>query len=162
MIDLFYPASFLPHKNHLMLNSPIVNDYLVSHGLNIYLTIDSSDVSFLSSNIFLLGRISHQLCMRHLEKSSALLFLSSFESLGLPLIEAAQTSKPIICPDLVYSRELLGDSAYYFHDQSPQSLCNAFSSLINSKDSPLPSKLQKTMYSTDYAWSKFQTAFDYA
>ena len=161
MNDLFYPASFLPHKNHFLLNSPIVIDFLVTHGLKVYLTIDSSDISFSSSNIVLLGPIPHELCMRYLDQSFALLFLSSFESLGLPLVEASQLGKPVVCPNLAYSRELLGDSAYYFIDQSPHSLCHAISSLINSLDSPIISKLHKTIYSTDYAWNTFKQAFDY-
>ena len=84
---------------------------------------------FNSPNIALLGRISHDLCIDYIKKSSALLFLSSFESLGLPLIEAAQLAKPVICPDLNYTRELLGSSPYFYKKDSPDSLCNAFFSI---------------------------------
>ena len=117
MIELFYPASFLPHKNHFILNSPVVIDFLNSYDVRLYLTISRSDMNFTSSNIIALDRISHTSCMEYLQRSFSLFFLSSFESLGLPIIEATQLGKPVICPNLAYSRELLGDTAYYFIDQ---------------------------------------------
>jgi len=42
----------------------------------------------------------------------ALLFLSALESLGFPLIEAAEHSLPVIAPDKPYVRELLGSNFY--------------------------------------------------
>lgn len=162
MIDLFYPASFLPHKNHLFLDSPIVSDFLILSDIKVYLTISNSDYSFSSPNIISIGRISRESCLHHLHKSFALLFLSSFESLGLPIIEACQLSKPVICPDLIYSRELLGDSAYYFDLQSPQSLCNALTRLMVSNDQPIEAELQTTLHSINYAWDQFTTALNHA
>ena len=155
MINFFYPASYLPNKNHSLLNSLLVNRCLASYGLKIYLTISDSDMVFASSDIILLGRISHETCMHYLKRSSALLFLSSFESLGLPLIEATQLGKPVICPDLIYARELLGDSPYYFRAQSPESLCNTFSKFIQNHSSPNVAMLNKPLHRIGYAWTQF-------
>lgn len=155
MIKLFYPASFLPHKNHIMLSHPLVSEYLASHDLRIYLTIAESDMLFYSSDIVLLGRISYELCMDYLESSSALLFLSSFESLGLPLIEASQLNKPCICPDLPYARELLGDSPYFYSDMSVKSLILTVDSFVNKYHSPRPSVLRSSPVPIECAWNQF-------
>lgn len=155
MTTFFYPASFLEHKNHSLLNHPFVTKYLKSHAITIYLTISPSDFIFDSSNLTLLGRLPHKSCMELLEQSSALLFLSSFESLGLPLIEATQLNKPVICPDLPYSRELLGDSAYFFADQSPESLCAAFTRFLSCDAVPIISQLISPLHSIEYAWNQF-------
>ena len=42
MLKLFYPASFLRHKNHFLLNDPLVNDCLMAHDIQITLTINES------------------------------------------------------------------------------------------------------------------------
>lgn len=155
MIELFYPASFLPHKNHSLLNYSLVREFLASHDVKIYLTITDHDMIFAAGNIVLLGRIPREECMQYLQRSSALLFLSSFESLGLPLIEAAEIAKPIICPDLIYARELLGDSAYYYQDQSSISLCNILTKFVRHKGHPISSSLTTTLKSVDFAWEQF-------
>ena len=44
-INLFYPSSFLPHKNHKFLkNSKIIN-FLEENNINILLTIDKIDIN---------------------------------------------------------------------------------------------------------------------
>ena len=155
MLKLFYPASFLPHKNHYLLNNSLVNDFLSDHAIQIYLTISESDMTFPSSNIVLLGRLSHESCLHYLEISSALLFMSSFESLGLPLIEAAQLEKPCICPDLPYSRELLGDSPYYFRDMNVISLISTIKNFTDEYSSPRSCILISSPISIDCAWNRF-------
>jgi len=154
MLNLFYPASFLPHKNHKLLNHPLMADYLSCNNIRIYLTIFESDMIFSSSNIVLLGRISHDSCLQYLRKSSALLFLSSFESLGLPLIEAAQLQKPCICPYLPYSRELLGDSPYFFSDMNVISLISSIKNLTEQIHSPRTSILMSSPVSIGLAWNR--------
>ena len=52
----------------------------------------------------------------------AMLFLSTDESYGFPLVEAMFVGLPIICPDLPYARVLCGDQAIYFDVGSTDSL----------------------------------------
>ena len=75
--------------------------------------VKKKDFSINSKSIKLIGRVSHKACLSIMKKSSALLFLSSYESLGLPLIEASINKKSVIVPDLNYSRELIGNTAYF-------------------------------------------------
>jgi glycosyltransferase involved in cell wall biosynthesis len=152
MINLFYPASYLPHKNHSILASPSVYAVLAEVNASIYLTIDQGDITFFSPNISLLGRLPRSSCIEYLYASSALLFLSSFESLGLPIIEAAEAKKPIVCLDRPYSRELLGDSAYYYPENSPESLAIVIKKFASECDSPRCSMLMQPKLDIATTW----------
>jgi len=116
MYYLFYPASLLPHKNHSLLCEPEVIKVLDKYGFIVWITVTRAFHSNRDQSAVLnLGRLSHKECLVKMEEANALLFLSSCESLGIPLIEAATLNKPVVCPDLPYSRELLGDSSYFFN-----------------------------------------------
>ena len=113
---LIYPASFLPHKNHKLLLSQKVIKYLIEENFQIILTINSKFKKQYWQECFkCIGTVSQKIVIKEILNSNAVLFLSSFESLGIPLIEAAKLKKSIICPKLVYAKELLGTSPYYFN-----------------------------------------------
>ena len=113
IINLFYPVSYLPHKNHKFLKNINIINFLEENNINILLTIENKDFQFKSKSIKILGKISHNSCIEIMKNSSGLLFLSSFETLGLPILEACSCKKSIIIPDLEYSRELLGNTGYF-------------------------------------------------
>ena len=83
------------------------------NNINILLTIEKKDFELDSKNIKTIGRVSHNRCIEIMNKSSGLLFLSSFETLGLPILEACSCKKSIIINDLDYARELLGNTGYF-------------------------------------------------
>lgn len=159
-IKLFYPASYLPHKNHHILVSSCIDALLAELNITICLTIDRGDIDFSSPNISLLGRLPRSFCIQHLHKSSALLFLSSYESLGLPLVEACEAQKPIICLDRTYSRDLLGDSAYYYSDNSAESLSIAIKKFASESKSPRLAILKQQKLSIGTAWNMLVAAAD--
>lgn len=113
-IKLIYPASYLKHKNHNLLFENAKTIYKHFPELEFILTIDQNQFKCNPNNIICIGRVSRKQVLEKLINADALLFLSSFESLGIPLIEAAKLSKPIIAPKLSYSEELIGKNAYYF------------------------------------------------
>ncbi|WP_186372039.1 glycosyltransferase [Yersinia vastinensis] len=57
--------------------------------------------------------------------SSALIFASEAEGFGLPLIEAARKSLPLIIRDISVFREIVGENAFYFDSQDPNVLSDA-------------------------------------
>ncbi len=57
--------------------------------------------------------------------ADALLFPSQAEGFGLPIIEAAQHSLPVLCSDIPVFREVAGDSAHYFALDRIEPLCDA-------------------------------------
>ena len=112
-INLFYPASYLPHKNHNFLKSEKIYKFLELNDIKINLTIENKNIDIISKNINMIGRLNHERCLFMMKQSSALLFLSSFESLGLPILEAEIFNKSIILPKLPYSVELIGNTGYF-------------------------------------------------
>ena len=58
-----------------------------------------------------------------------LLFFSTDESYGFPLVEAMFMGLPIVCPDLPYAHALCSDGAIYFDPLSIDSLRNAIETL---------------------------------
>lgn len=127
-LRLFYPATFYPHKNHKLIN--LLDEVELKSLVNVLiLTISqkcfSSDLPFIE----LIGHIDHEEVIEQYEKADALLFLSKFESLGLPLLEAMFLGKHIICPDLPYARDLCGSGAIYFRQNDPDSLLAAIRQL---------------------------------
>ena len=61
----------------------------------------------LTNNIVFEGRIKHQKLLSMLKSSKGLLYPSTIETLGLPLLEAAFLGLPIIAADVVYARQVL-------------------------------------------------------
>lgn len=159
--NLFYPASLLPHKNHRLLLDPELLDYLFQNEIKVSLTIDSNQIpSEPSGSLACLGRLDRDACLAFLRQSDALLFLSEYESLGLPLIEAASARKPVICFDLPYSRELLGDSPYYIqHDfRGDNPMCDALTKFLCDQPTPRQSVLVRDALPISTVWSCFLNA----
>lgn len=157
-IILFYPAAYYPHKMHKFLIS--INNYLKDNSIDfsnveVWLTLSDKDFASFQSIKFLknLGKLSPEDMNYYYKKADALLFLSSMESYGLPLIEAVTLHLPILTVDFSYSRWVCEDQAYYFVPYSEVSFLKAVLSLTNDY------KLSKT---PDYSQvlKKFPNSWD--
>ena len=158
---LFYPASFLPHKNHQLLLQAEVLEYISRNKIKVFLSIDSNLLPYKSNDsLVCLGRLDRDACVRFLRESDALLFLSEFESLGLPLIEAADARKPVICFDLPYTRELLGDSPYYIkHDfRADNPICCALAEFLSDQPTLRQASLVRDALPISDVWNHFLNA----
>jgi hypothetical protein len=121
-LNLFYPASPYPHKNHRLLAS-VGGDAVAWPVSRLTLTVPPTahpapDVPW----IHCVGMLEPAAVVACYEQADALLFLSVGESYGLPLVEAMWIGLPIICPDRPYARTLCGDGAIYFDPRSVGSL----------------------------------------
>ena len=127
-LDLFYPASNYPHKNHgLLARISNSTDWPVA---NLYLTLDKSAAPDIAAGwVKYVGFLNTEDMISMYSHVDALLFLSKSESYGLPLIEAMFVGLPIVCPSLPYAIELCGDQAIYFDPDSPISFYFALSEL---------------------------------
>ena len=67
-------------------------------------------------------------------KFDALIFPSFIESLGLPILEAKLFKMPIICSNLPYAKELLGNKGFFFNPLSTKSLYKSLMSYLSLKN----------------------------
>ncbi|MHB8225575.1 glycosyltransferase family 4 protein [Acidithiobacillus sp.] len=75
--------------------------------------------------LFWLEGASDRLLLQLYASASALIAASFAEGFGLPLIEAARQSLPIIARDIPVFREVAGEHAFYFQGETPEELAKA-------------------------------------
>ena len=122
-IRLIYPAAFVPHKNHHLL-STIKSEFEV----NVLVTIKQNLIGEHSS-ISCIGQVSREKIFECYENVDGLLFLSSNESLGMPIMEAIKCNLPIVCPYAEYTKELSSENCFFFDLDCPGSLEKALAEL---------------------------------
>ncbi|WP_448652352.1 glycosyltransferase [Pseudomonas fluorescens] len=129
-LQLIYPAAGYPHKNHKLLAA--VDDINMTQWpvASLELTLDQkSNPAPSLAGLRCVGMLSAQQMLEAYSRVDALLFLSTDESYGFPLVEAMFAGLPIICPDLPYARVLCGEGAIYFRADNADSLKNAVNEL---------------------------------
>lgn len=85
----------------------------------------------LGKKLFWLQGVSDQMLTEAYRLSAALLAPSLGEGFGLPLIEAAQHSLPIIARDIPVFREVCGTHAFYFNGIKPAQLAAAIAQWLS-------------------------------
>jgi glycosyltransferase involved in cell wall biosynthesis len=148
MCDFLYVASGEPHKNHLQLIKAWC--FLAEEGFFPLLTLTLDRVQFrtLCCEIEEMCRryklkvtnresLSHDDIFALYETTDALIYPSTFESFGLPLIEARQANLPVLAPELDYVRDLL-DPEQTFDPKSPISIAKAVKRFMGFYEPPLP------------------------
>jgi glycosyltransferase involved in cell wall biosynthesis len=111
-LNLFYPAGFIPYKNHAILFKAfsLIDKKLPLKKITLFLTVDydfNSLYKFNNIKILSMGKVSHNTVSFLYKKIDVLLFPSYIETFGLPLIEAASVGLPIIASNLPYAKEVL-------------------------------------------------------
>ncbi|NLR75011.1 glycosyltransferase family 4 protein [Leeia sp. IMCC25680] len=146
--DFLYVASGEPHKNHRTLIEAWC--LLAQQGLfpSLRLTLDTSDFPQLCNwleakvakhalHIETLGKLSHEKVLECYGEVGALIFPSTFESFGLPLIEARQAGLPILASELDYVRDVV-DPEQTFDPLSAISIARAVKRHLQQEENPLP------------------------
>ena len=122
-LDLLYPADAYPYKNHALLGSirPAEgHDWPVAR---LRLTIpESANPNPQVPWINCAGSLSPSAMVQAYTEVDAVLYLSTEESYGLPLVEAMHLGLPVVAPDLPYARALCGQEAIYFAADRVESL----------------------------------------
>lgn len=123
---IFYPAALWPHKNHKMLIDllkEIENQFpdlcLVFTGMiknrGLKKEIDNLINNYnLSKKIIFLGYVSDDNLNCIYQNAKALIFPSSFEGFGLPILEAFKSGLPVIAADNTSIREIMGNAGLLF------------------------------------------------
>ena len=131
-MKLIYPAASYAHKNHRLLGyiEPELGLTWPVECLKITLSKDKHPAPNVSW-IQCVGVLSAPEIIQAYLDVDGLLFLSTDESYGFPLIEAMFMGIPVVCPDLPYAHELCSDGAIYFDPNSIASLNEAIG-ILNS------------------------------
>lgn len=133
--DFVYVASGEPHKNHRRLIEAWC--LLAEEGLfpSLCLTLDEARFAGLCQEIEAMhqqyglkvenaGGLSHQDVLSLYKKAGASIYPSTFESFGLPLIEARQANLPVLASELDYVRDVCVP-VQTFDPHSPVSMARA-------------------------------------
>lgn len=118
-IILFYPSAFYPHKRHdflLKVNSFTKKKRINLDNIEVWVTLSDTNYAQFKGIEWIknLGKLNSSQMNDIYSKTDYLIFLSSIESYGLPLVEAIFLDIPIITVDFPYSRWLCEDKALYF------------------------------------------------
>ncbi len=143
-----YVGSGEPHKNHRQLIEAWC--LLAQEGLfpALWLTLDGHANADLCAwigqkkqdfrlNLQNLGGQSHAQIKQLYTQVQALIFPSTFESFGLPLIEARQAGLAVIASELDFVRDVL-DPEQVFDPQSPVSIARAVKRFMGASEEALP------------------------
>lgn len=132
--DFIYPASGEPHKNHETLL--IAWEHLKREDLapSLALTLGPQDDGLWRAlqlradraglNVTNLGHVSRDVMIEAYGQARALIFPSTKESFGLPLVEATSVGLPIIASELDYVRDVC-EPVESFDPSSPVSIARA-------------------------------------
>ena len=142
-LTFLYPASFVKHKNHKLLFE-VFNRFKSEKNYMLVLTINTlqkniSNKIANSDNICNLGLLPNHEIIKILNTVDALIFTSTSESFGLPLVEAALLNKPILSIDLPYVNEII--STPYKFENSLESLEGCINKFIEDLPNPKSAKL---------------------
>ncbi len=128
-----YPAVTWPHKNHECVLRALryIRD---THGevVNVCFTGRSTDYRAhldalteqldIASQVHFLGFVTPAELQALFAQAIAMIYPSKFEGFGLPILEAFQSSLPVICSRASCLPEVAHDAAIYFDPESPEQL----------------------------------------
>lgn len=131
--SFFYPADGVPHKNH----GALVRAWhaLAGRGCRpvLYLTLPAADhervlrelpPAATPPRIVNLGPLAREQVLQRLAASSALIFPSTLESFGLPLLEARALGVPVLASERDFVRDVC-EPQQTFDPASPESIADA-------------------------------------
>jgi len=146
--NFVYVASGEPHKNHqrlleawcLMADEGIFPVLCLTLNVTRFATL-CLEIDALCQHrgikVTNAGELSHEAVLALYEKADALIYPSTFESFGLPLIEARQAGLPVLASELDYVRDVL-DPEQTFDPESAVSIARAVKRFMGKSEQPLP------------------------
>jgi len=131
-----YPANLWPHKRHGLLLGALAHARQRGHDVRLVLTGHPDGLEALQAQAQALGLPDHALqhcgyvsdARLHAlyRRAEALLFPSSYEGCGMPLLEAMRAGCPVICAPRAAIPEVVGEAALMVQpDDSPQAWASA-------------------------------------
>ncbi|MEK7471716.1 MAG: glycosyltransferase, partial [Patescibacteria group bacterium] len=94
-------------------------------------SVTQNELSAYADNVIFTGNVSEQELVWLYEHTEALLFVPEYEGLGLPILEACEVSKPIVCSNLAVFNEMSTSAFYYSDPYDPLSIAEALGLALN-------------------------------
>lgn len=129
---LLYPANFWPHKNHKVLLDAF--RILKARNPELQLVLTGGKASFASPDlqaklrqegVDLRGYVSKEELSCLMQSADCLVFPSTYEGFGMPVLEALQHGTPVACSNTSSLPEVGGDAAEYFDPKNPENMAAA-------------------------------------
>jgi glycosyltransferase involved in cell wall biosynthesis len=143
---LFYPANFWPHKNHRMLITAYGMYLSRNPGREMDLVftgaLDHAQRELqeqvkrmgLERHVHFLGYVPEEQLTAVWKGCSVLVFPSLYEGFGIPVLEAMQFGKPVICSNVTSLPEVAGDAALYFDPRKPAEIVQCLEKIIGNRE----------------------------
>ncbi len=87
-----------------------------------------------SNNIVFTGNVKEEEIRWLYNHAVAVLFVSEYEGLGLPVLEAAEAIKPVVCSNIGVFNEISTEAFYYCDHHDPGSIANAIKDAVDLSD----------------------------
>ena len=161
---LIYPSTLLPHKNHknlvaaflkfLKIQKENTDTKLVIVGtINKRITEDidkliESSAPTLKSNIVFTDFIEDKILSALLTDSLAMIFPSTYEGFGMPVIEAMNMGIPVLCSNVTSLPEVAGNAALFFDPYNINEIAAAIGLIVRDNE------LRKKLVAAGYARAK--------
>ena len=133
-----------PHKNWLRLLDAFAaladggrDEHLVVAGLRGKAAADVEDRlkdPRLTPRVHLLGWQPRRVVVALFQSAQALVFPSTFEGFGLPVLEAMAAGVPVACSDIPPLREIADEAALFFDPLSPKRIADALRRVLDEPD----------------------------
>lgn len=143
---LLYPAALWPHKNHAVLVEAMNHIKDVFPQLQVILTgtekkkgmarniLERAAQRGLGDRVHYLGHVSPGIMSTIYDHATALVFPSSFEGFGMPLVEAFIKGVPVIAADNTSIREIVGDAGILVPTGDAVGLAEAIKNVIDDEN----------------------------
>lgn len=151
---LLYPSNFWEHKNHQTLFTAF-ETYLCRHPKSsLSLVCTGADVDRmrqlkqdvrekgLEGKVIFPGYVTKEELAALMQSCRALIFPSLYEGFGMPVLEAMNLGKPVLCSNATSLPEVVGDAAIFFNPQEPNEIADAIEQL-ETDSSLAPSLVQR-------------------
>lgn len=106
-----------------------------------------------SNNLFFTGNVTEEELRWLYKHAEAVLFVSEYEGLGLPVLEAAEANRPVVCSNIGVFNEISTEAFYYCDHHDPGSIATAIKNAVELSNW----ERKKALYADileRYSWSK--------
>lgn len=149
---LLYPARGWPHKNHRRLFEALELVRRSRPELRLVLTgASAQELGDVPAHVEVLGHVSRAELAHLYGTAAALVFPSTYEGFGLPVLEAMSSGCPVAVARSGALPDTAGNAAVFFNPQDPVDIARAAIEAVENADSLVPLGLEQV---DKFSWAQ--------